>query len=105
MRIAPLAPIAFAALFATSTYAADDGEIEQGKKLAERWCVSCHVVGPETAGGDAGPSLVSVANRPDMRPRDILVWLLAPHPPMPDLSLTQREARVLTRYIQSLREE
>lgn len=82
---------------------ADEAEdIAKGKELAQRWCSDCHVIGPETAGGDAGPTFESVARRPGTTEEGVLRWLAEPHPPMPDLHLTAADAEVLSAYIFSL---
>ena len=78
--------------------------IERGRLLAESWCSSCHVIGPDTAGGDIGPAFATVANREGQTLGGILAWLFEPHPPMPDLLLSPAEFRDLAAYVMSLRD-
>ncbi len=78
------------------------GNAAAGKDLAVRSCSSCHAV--EAAGQtrtDAAPAFLSIAR--DRSPAALTAWLLEPHPPMPNLSLTVTEIRNLVAYIQGLR--
>lgn len=90
---------------AQPVFADEKSDIAAGEDLAKRWCAACHVVGPDDAGGDAGPSFESVARRPGVDQQSIAGWLADPHPPMDTLNLTAQDTRVLTRYIFSLRGE
>ena len=90
------------AALAQPVFADEKADIQAGEDLSKRWCAACHVVGPNTTGGDAGPSFESVARRPGVDQQNIKVWLADPHPPMDNLSLTAEDTRVLTRYIFSL---
>ena len=90
------------AALAQPVLADEKADVQAGEDLAKRWCVACHVVGPDVAGGDAGPSFESVARRPGVNQQNIKVWLADPHPPMDNLSLTAEDTRVLTQYIFSL---
>ncbi len=76
---------------------------ERGRLLAQRWCVSCHVIGPDTPGGDAGPALPVVAKRPGTSFESLRNWLADPHPPMPDLKLSATEFDDIADYILSLK--
>ena len=94
-----------AVIVATAPALADEEEdIARGRDLAERWCATCHVIGPDASGGDGGPSFESVARRPTTTMDGLRAWLAEPHEPMPDLNLTARDAEVLSRYIMSLAE-
>lgn len=98
--------IAAAALVAAGTAGgAWAQDAERGRLLAERWCVDCHVIGPDTAGGDIGPAFGTVANRDGQTMGAITAWLFEPHPPMPDLLLSPAEFRDLAAYVMSLRDE
>lgn len=76
----------------------------RGLLLAERWCVTCHVIGPDRAGGDAGPAFPAIAAREGQTLGGTMAWLFEPHPPMPDLRLSPNEYRDLAAYVMSLRE-
>ena len=92
--------VVIAMLAPASASAADP---DHGKTLAQRWCVGCHIVGPEqkSATTDA-PPFVSVARRPDFNESKLAFFLLDPHPKMPDMQLTRDDATDLAAYIASL---
>jgi mono/diheme cytochrome c family protein len=75
------------------------GTPEAGHALAGRWCHSCH------GASDAAPPLEAIANRPGTTPSTLRAWLTAPHPPMPDPSLTRGEIDDLVAYLMSLRQQ
>ncbi|MEM7056377.1 MAG: cytochrome c [Pseudomonadota bacterium] len=83
---------------------ADDPNPDRGLDLAQRWCSSCHVIGPSFDGGDIGPSFESVASRPGHTANDLRNWLAMPHDPMPDFQLTADQYEDLIAHIMSLRE-
>jgi mono/diheme cytochrome c family protein len=78
------------------------GDPQRGRDLAERWCTACHVIGPGTTGGDAGPAFESIASRDWQTEWNIEAAIALPHPPMPDLDLTAPEYEDLSSYIMSL---
>ena len=80
-------------------------DASHGKAIAERWCRSCHVVGPQqrNAPTDMAPSFASIASRPDFDAARLALLLLAPHPNMPNLSLSRSEVADLADYIKTLK--
>jgi len=95
------APIAFAA-FIAPCWAWAAGDVAHGRALAQAWCANCHVVGENGAGKDIAPALTTVARRgaPDqVRAR---AFLAAPHPPMPNFSLSRQEIDDVVAYLNSL---
>jgi mono/diheme cytochrome c family protein len=97
----PVICAAVAALSMPGTGLAD--EIAAGRDLATRWCTGCHIVGPGIRGGTVGPSFEAVAERPDRTRETLFNWMIAPHPPMPDVAITPQESSDLAAYILSLR--
>jgi mono/diheme cytochrome c family protein len=78
---------------------------DTGRAIAERWCSSCHLVGPDQTSAVADvPSFMSIAQRSDSELDALEGFLADPHPPMPDMSLTRNEIRDLLAYIRSLRD-
>jgi mono/diheme cytochrome c family protein len=75
-------------------------EAANGQRLAERWCASCHVVSPSQrqASADVAP-FASIARIPQFSAHTLAFFLLAPHPKMPDMALSRREAEDLAAYI------
>jgi mono/diheme cytochrome c family protein len=75
-------------------------DADNGKRLAERWCASCHVVTPDqkTASADA-PPFASIAHMSGFNAEKLVFFLLEPHPKMPSMSLTRNEANDIAAYI------
>ena len=78
-------------------------DADNGKRLAQRWCQACHVVaeGPR-ASTDGAPPFATIAVQPDFNAAKIALFLLDPHPKMPNMSLTRLEAGDLAAYIGTL---
>jgi mono/diheme cytochrome c family protein len=89
-----------AATAAPSAFAAD---AYHGERLARRWCEPCHVVASDQrqATGEA-PPFATIAKQPNFDPARLALFLLDPHPKMPDMSLTRAEASDLAAYIATL---
>jgi mono/diheme cytochrome c family protein len=85
---------------ADAAYAAD---AYNGGQIAQRWCEPCHVVVADQRGttGEA-PPFATIAKKPGFDASQIAMFLLDPHPKMPDMSLTRTEAGDLAAYIASL---
>jgi cytochrome c len=75
-----------------------------GGRLARRWCEACHVVSAtqRRTTTDQAPPFATIAGRPGFNSAKIALFLLDPHPKMPDMSLTRTEAADLAAYIGSL---
>jgi cytochrome c len=101
IRAAVLASVA-AALLTGPALAQDPREPspERGREMVERWCVDCHLIGPDGPGGDAGPSFQAVA---ETRSEEALrAWISDPHPPMPKLDISANAVDDIAAYISSL---
>ena len=92
------------AVFAASApaFAADPG---RGERLAHRWCEACHVVSQTHAGSgtDQAPPFATIAKRPHFDAAQMALFLLSPHPKMPDMNLTRAEVADLASYIATLK--
>jgi mono/diheme cytochrome c family protein len=88
--------IAVAAL----TNVGEAADVANGGTLAKRWCATCHVVASDQqrAGGDAAPFSV-IGRSPDLDASKLALFLLLPHPKMPDMNLSRSEAADLAAYI------
>lgn len=96
--------LAAALVLAQASGAAAAGDAATGKKLAELWCASCHLVSPEqTSATTEAPPFAAIAKRSKDQMDALAAFLADPHPPMPKLSLTRQEIRDLLAYISSLR--
>ncbi|MFO1082016.1 MAG: cytochrome c [Reyranellaceae bacterium] len=102
-----LAGAALAAVLAMTITAPQAQQARQGARLAERWCMGCHVVEPEPprAGqpGDRVPSFSAIAARPTTTPSSLALYLSTGHTNMPDFVLSGAERDALVAYILSLR--
>lgn len=82
--------------------AAAAADAANGGVLAKRWCAACHVVATDqqNANGQA-PPFSAIGKTPDLDPAKLALFLLLPHPKMPDMNLSRAEAADLAAYIVS----
>lgn len=80
---------------------------EDGRPLAERWCMACHVIErePLTVAPDGVPSFPLIAKRPGTTPESLRRYLSTGHTHMPDFALSRYESDALIAYILGLREQ
>jgi mono/diheme cytochrome c family protein len=97
--------LGFCALVAAATSAdmASAADAYNGGEIARRWCEPCHVVAADQRGttGEA-PPFAFIATKPGFDVGQLSMFLLDPHPKMPNMSLTRIEAGDLAAYIASL---
>jgi mono/diheme cytochrome c family protein len=91
-----------AALMASGAFAADPNN---GARLAHRWCKACHVVTPTQTRTttDQAPPFATIAKTPGFDAANIALFLLNPHPKMPDMGLSRLDASDLAAYIETLK--
>jgi len=83
-------------------HAAAAADAANGEKLAKRWCAACHVVAPDQVHGNTQVAPFSaIAKTPGLDAAKIALYLLLPHPKMPDMNLSRSEAADLATYIAS----
>jgi mono/diheme cytochrome c family protein len=83
-------------------HAAAAADAANGERLAKRWCAACHVVSSDQKSGNTQAAPFSaVAKVPGFDAAKLALFLLFPHPKMPDMSLTRNEAADLAAYIVS----
>ena len=96
--------IVAATLAITPAFGADPNN---GERLAHRWCEACHVVVVSTiqrrSTTDQAPPFASIAKIPDLDAAKIALFLLDPHPKMPDMGLSRTGAADLAAYIATLK--
>ena len=77
---------------------------ENGRRLAERWCSSCHLVAANQQRASADvPPFSTIARAPGFNAQQLAFFLLEPHPKMPSMSLSRKEATDIAQYIEQLR--
>ena len=75
-------------------------DANNGSRLAQRWCASCHLVSSsQSVVIDHSPSFASIAQKGDFNAEKLAFFLLEPHPKMPNMSLSRKEADDLAAYI------
>ena len=89
----------FLALAALSS-AAVAADAINGETLAKRWCAACHVVASDQQSGSTqAPPFSAIADKSGFDPGKLALFLLEPHPKMPNMNLSRNEAADLAAYI------
>jgi mono/diheme cytochrome c family protein len=79
-------------------------DVNHGREVAQRWCVSCHLVdASQRQTTTAAPPFATIAGKSDFDVDRLSSFLLEPYPRMPNMSLTRAEAADIAAYIGSLR--
>lgn len=79
-------------------------DARNGERLAQQWCATCHVVAPgQTRATAAVATFAEIASRPGFNAAQLALFLLNPHPVMPNMGLTRTEAADLASYIATQR--
>ena len=79
------------------------GVPSKGRRVAEKWCINCHVTSSEkTAGSDAAPTWASIAADPDMTDTYIKSFLTNTHGQMQGISLSRQQINDVIAYIRTL---
>lgn len=105
-RVLRLAAVLLLAIWSCAGLAsrpAGAGDPEPGRKLVQKWCSSCHYVEGSDAASDAAPAFSEIANRPTATEGGWRAWLSDPHPPMPNLHLSNEEIDAVIAFLKSLR--
>ena len=78
---------------------------DNGERLAHRWCAACHVISAtqRQVTTDQAPPFASIAKTPDFDAGKIALFLLDPHPKMPDMGLSRTDSQDLAAYIATLK--
>jgi mono/diheme cytochrome c family protein len=99
---ASLSPIAIVFALTGLVLPAAAADAANGEILAKRWCASCHIVSSgQSAGNPDVPAFAAIAKRSDLDATKLAIFLMAPHPVMPDMALSRNEAADLAAYIRS----
>jgi mono/diheme cytochrome c family protein len=104
MRRFGLAFSLVAVSFSMASSALPAADAANGERLARRWCASCHVVARDQRSptAEAAP-FSSIAKFPNFNAGQLALYLLTPHPKMPDMDLSRAEAADLVAYIASMK--
>jgi mono/diheme cytochrome c family protein len=77
--------------------------IENGRRLSERFCSECHIVEPTQTKSPGAPSFASIAAKQTISGDMIVSFLLLPHATMPNLPLSRKDAEDIAGFILGLR--
>lgn len=83
--------------------AAQQGDATTGQRFAAKACGGCHVLAPTPATDTMAPDFSSIANTDGMSAVAIRQFLFGPHPTMPNIRLSPKQADDLTAYILTLK--
>ncbi len=75
--------------------------VENGRRVSERWCSECHAIDPGKSGRTL--SFAAIAARPGITSDMISSFLLMPHSTMPNLPLTRKDAQDIAAFIMEMK--
>jgi mono/diheme cytochrome c family protein len=91
-------------LAAVASQGAQAADARNGEQIAQRWCATCHLVSnDQRQASTAVPTFPVIARIPNFTAAAITFFLLTPHPKMPDMALSRRDAEDIAAYIASLK--
>lgn len=82
------------------------GNADNGRKIAERLCASCHGLDARPSAGTSSADIMSfreIAAQHKVSREYLAGAIIVPHPAMPDTSLNLAEIRDVIAYIMSLK--
>jgi mono/diheme cytochrome c family protein len=77
--------------------------IENGRRLSERWCSECHAIGPGPGKLRTASSFASIAAKDTINSEMIASFLLLPHATMPNLPLSPKDAQDIAALIMEMK--
>ena len=81
---------------------ASAADARSGETLAKRWCATCHIIASDQQRGTTqAPPFSAIASTPNFNGRALAFFLLMPHPRMPDMNLSRKEADDLAAFIET----
>lgn len=87
---------------------AEPGNARAGRDFAVANCSECHVIVPRRGTQwrrGTPPDFTAIANMPSMTKTALFVFLRSPHPTMPNLILSDRDANDVIAYIVALKND
>jgi mono/diheme cytochrome c family protein len=100
MRIAAL--VSVVTVIGVAGVAEAAGNAEAGRQLVTRSCSSCHATETSVTATDNAPPFSAIAKTNKESPAWIRGWLMSPHPPMPNISLSRQQIDDIVAYLSSL---
>jgi mono/diheme cytochrome c family protein len=99
----PQALCVSAALVLAGAGVADAQNIENGRRLSERWCAECHAIGPAAAKPGRARSFAAIAAKETVTAEMIASFLRMPHSTMPNVPLRGSDAQDIAALIMSMK--
>ena len=78
-------------------------DLDNGLRLARRWCVECHAISTNAPKPSRVIAFPAIAQRPGITSEMIASFLLMPHATMPNPPLTAKDARDLAAFIMRMK--
>jgi mono/diheme cytochrome c family protein len=77
--------------------------LENGRRLSERWCTGCHAI--DSAPGKSGraQSFASIAAKQNITIEMIASFLRLPHATMPNVPLSRKDAQDIAAFIMDMK--
>ncbi len=94
-------PAAALALLVVNGALAQD--VDQGRRISQRSCASCHALATPAGKASRAIAFPAIAAKPGMTADIIASFLLMPHVTMPGLPLTEQGSRDVAAFIMSLK--
>jgi mono/diheme cytochrome c family protein len=79
-------------------------DLENGRRLSERWCIECHDIGTPRTKPSRVISFPAIAEKPGISSEMIASFLLMPHATMPNMPLTRKDAQDIGTFIMKMRQ-
>ena len=77
--------------------------LENGRRLSERWCTECHAIDSTRAKPPRASSFASIAAKPTVTAEMITSFLHMPHSTMPNVPLRRKDAQDIAAFIMDMK--
>jgi mono/diheme cytochrome c family protein len=77
--------------------------IENGKRISERWCSGCHAIDPASGKFKGVPPFAAIATKENITSEMIASFLLLPHATMPNFPLSRKDAQDIAAFIMEMK--
>jgi mono/diheme cytochrome c family protein len=74
-------------------------DVDNGRRLAERWCAECHAIGSKPTRFRRGLRFAALASKDTVTFETLTAFLLLPHATMSNVSLSRNDARDIAAFI------
>jgi mono/diheme cytochrome c family protein len=91
------------ALLVFASVATSAQDVENGKRLTERWCADCHASSTPTAKARQATPFEAIAAKPRVNSDLIAKFLVLPHATMPNLAMRRSDAEDIAAFIMLMR--